>query len=63
MNLILREDESLESKITVTLTRRDIFLLNLCLQMVERNHAQSGSLFYDIQSLRDKLPHGSEESR
>ncbi len=63
MNLVLREDESLESKITVTLTRRDIFLLNLCLRMVERDHTKSGTLYYDIQSLRDKLSHESEESR
>ncbi len=38
MNQVLREDESPDGKVTVTLTRRDILLLNLCLQLMERNH-------------------------
>ena len=63
MNLVLREGKSLDDKVKVTLTRRDILLLNLCLQLVERDHTKSGTLHYDIQSLRDKLSHESEGSR
>jgi len=61
MNPVLMKGESLEGKLTVALTRRDILLLNLCLQLVERNHAKGGSLYYDIQSLREELSHESEE--
>jgi hypothetical protein len=63
MNPVLKEGRSLEGNVTVTLTRRDILLLNLCLQLVERNHAKDGSLRYDIQGLRAKLSDESEESR
>ena len=63
MKPVLREGESLEKKVTVTLTRRDILLLNLCLQLVERDHTKSSTLHYDIQSLRDKLSPEPEENR
>ena len=63
MKPVLREGESLEKKVTVTLTRRDILLLNLCLQLVERDHTKGSTLHYDIQSLRDKLSLEPEENR
>ncbi len=63
MNPVLKKGESLESKVTVTLTQRDILLLNLCLQLVEQHHTNSGSLHFDIQSLRDRLSREFKESR
>lgn len=63
MSPVLREDEGLESKVTVTLTWRDIFLLNLCLQLVEQHHTNGGSLLFDIHSLRDRLSCEFKESR
>lgn len=63
MNPVLKKGESLESRVTVALTQRDIWLLNLCLQLVERDHTRSSFLHHDIQSLRDKLFHEYEESR
>lgn len=63
MNQVLRGDESLDGKVTVTLTRRDILLLNLCLQVVERDHTRGGTLHFDIQSLRDRLSYESGESK
>ena len=63
MNLALKEGESLESKVTVTLTQRDMLLLKLCLELVDQNYTKGGALRFDIQSLRDKLSHQSGESR
>jgi len=63
MNLALKEGESLESKVTVTLTQRDMLLLKLCLELVDQNYIKGGTLRFDIQSLRDKLSHQSGESR
>ncbi len=64
MKPLLREDVSMKGKVTVILTKRDILLLNLCLQLVERNHAKKdSSLYYDIQGLREKLSNEAEESR
>lgn len=63
MNLALSEGESLDGKVKVTLTRRDILLLNLCLQFMERDHNRSGTLHYDIQSLVDKLSHEAKDCR
>ena len=63
MKPVLREDVSMKGKVTVTFTRRDILLLNLCLQLVERDHTKDGTLHFNIQNLRDKLSHESEESR
>ena len=57
MNLALKEGESLESKVTVTLTQRDMLLLKLCLELVDQNYTKGGALRFDIQSLRDKLSH------
>ncbi len=63
MNLALKEGKSLESKVTITLTQRDLLLLKLCLDLVDRNYTKGGVLRFDIQSLRDKLSHQSGESR
>ena len=63
MNPVLREGESLEETVTITLTQKDTLLLELCLQLVNRNHTRGGALRFDIQSLRDKLSHESGESR
>lgn len=63
MNQVLRKDESLEGKVTVTLTQRDILLLKLCLQLVSRNYTKGGALRFDIQRLQDKLSYESGESR
>ena len=63
MNPVLKKGESLESKVTVTLTQRDILLLNLCLQLVEQYHSNGGSVNYDMQRLRDKLSREFKESR
>ncbi len=63
MNQVLRKDESLEGRVTVTLTQRDILLLKLCLQLMDRDYTRGGVLRFDIQSLRDKLSHESVESR
>ncbi len=63
MNLALKEGESLESKATVILTQRDMLLVKLCLELVDRNYTKSGALRFDIQGLRDKLSHQFKESR
>ena len=63
MNLALKESKSLESKVTVTITQRDMLLLKICLELVDRNYTKGGTLRFDIQSLRDKLSHQYEESR
>jgi len=63
MNLAPKEGKSLEETVAVTLTQRDILLLKLCLQLVDRNYARGGTLRFDIQSLRDKLSPESGESR
>ncbi len=63
MNLALKEGKSLESKVTVTITQRDMLLLKLCLELVDRNYTKGGALRFDIKSLQDKLSHQYGESR
>ncbi len=63
MNPALRQNESLEGKVILTLTERDVLLLDLCLKLVDWHYLQKGTLSFDIQSLRDKLSHDSGESR
>ncbi len=63
MNLAPGKGEGLERKVTVTLTQRDILLLKLCLQLMDRDYTRGGALRFDIQSLRDKLSHESGKSR
>ena len=63
MNPALREGENLEETVTVTLTRRDILLLKLGLELVDRDYTKAGVLLFDIRSLRHKLSHESGKSR
>jgi len=44
MNPALRQDESLEGKVTVTLIQRDILLLKLCLELVDRDYPKGGAV-------------------
>ena len=60
MNKVLRKSESLEGEVTVTFTKRDILLLELCLHLVCRNYTKSDTIRFDIRRLRDKLSHESE---
>ena len=63
MRLALKEGKSLGSKVTLTITQRNLLLLKLCLELVGRNDTNGGALHFDIQSLRDKLSHQSRERR
>jgi hypothetical protein len=62
MNKVLRKSESLEGTVTVTLSKI-ILLLELCLQLVDRNYTKGDTkgdtIRFDIQRLRDKLSHES----
>ncbi len=49
MSLALKEGKSLESKVTVTLTQRDMLLLKLCLELVDRNYTKGGALRFDLE--------------
>ncbi len=55
MGSTLRTDGNLLERVTVTLTRRDIALMNLCLGVVVRDHTRGGSLRSDIESLQTRL--------
>ncbi len=55
MNLGLKGDRRLEETVTITITQKDMLLLKLCLELVDKNYTSSGTLRFDIQSLRDKL--------
>ena len=63
MNLAPKKGESLKGTVTVTLTQRDILLLKLRLQLVDRDYTKAGALLSDIRSLRHKLSHESGERR
>jgi hypothetical protein len=63
MNLILKEGESLEDSVKLTLTRREVLLLELCLQLVSRDHAKNGSTCSDVERLRERLVDGSGRNR
>ncbi len=63
MNLALKEGESLEDRIELTLTRREMLLLELCLQLVTRNHAKNGTACSDVERLREKLADGPRQKR
>ncbi len=58
MNKVLRKSESLEGTVTVALSEI-ILLLELCLQLVDRNYTKGDTIRFDIQRLRDKLIHES----
>ncbi len=55
MNSGLKGDKRLEEKVTITVTQKDMLLLKLCLELVDKNYTSGGTLRFDIQSLRDKL--------
>ena len=44
---------SLNEEITLKLARRDVLLLTLCID-IARNHTKGGTLFYDLEYLREK---------
>lgn len=46
---------SMFDRVTVTFSRRDLLLMNLCLEVVARDHTRSGNLSSDIQSLQSRL--------
>ncbi len=50
-------------RVMLTLTRRDLALMNLCLEVVARNRARNGSLRSDIESLREKLSNEARKNR
>ena len=55
MNRALRKRENPEGMVTVTITERDVLLLDLCLNLVDRHYLQKGTLSFEVQRLRDKL--------
>ena len=55
MNSALQTSGNLLERVTLTLTRRDIVLMNLCLQVVAHDHAKGASLRSDIESLQTRL--------
>ncbi len=56
---VLQTGGNMLDRVTVTLTRRDVALMHLCLEVVARDHVQGGNLRSDIESLREKLSHAS----
>jgi hypothetical protein len=48
------EKGSLNEEITIKLIRRDVLLLMLCID-IARNHTKGGTLFCDLEYLREKL--------
>lgn len=62
MNLALKEGENLEDSIKLTLTRREVLLLELCLQLVARDHTKNGTTCFDVERLRDRLGDGSRQN-
>ncbi|OGO22662.1 MAG: hypothetical protein A2Z28_00055 [Chloroflexi bacterium RBG_16_51_9] len=62
MNLALKEGESLEDSVKLTLTRREVLLLELCLKLVARDHVRNGSTCSDVVRLRERLVDGSRQN-
>jgi hypothetical protein len=50
----LNEKNSLSGEIKINLTRRDVLLLLLCIN-ITRNHTKGGTLLNDLDCLREKL--------
>ena len=44
-----------EDRVTLTITERDMLLLDLCLGLIARRYAQKGILSLEVQQLKDKL--------
>ena len=55
MKLALKEGESLEDSVKLTLTRREVLLLELCLHLVARDHARNGTTCFDVERLLERL--------
>lgn len=55
MDLALRTDGNMLERVMLSLTRRDILLMNLCLGVVAHDHTRVGSLRSDIESLQTRL--------
>ncbi len=55
MDLALRADGNMLESVRLTVTRRDLALMNLCLQVTAHDHAKGGSLRSDIESLQARL--------
>ena len=55
MDLGLGVSGSLQDKLVLTLERRDMALLNMCLMVVAHNHTKSSGLRSDIESLQSRL--------
>jgi hypothetical protein len=45
----------------LSITQRDLLLLTLCLQLVDRNYAKGSALRFDIERLKGKLSRRSRE--
>jgi hypothetical protein len=48
------KEKGLNEEIRIKLIRRDVLLLTLCID-IARNHTKGGTLFYDLECLREKL--------
>lgn len=55
MNITPKKGESLEGKVTLTITQRDILLLKLCLGLVDQEYVVGRTLRFDIRNLQDRL--------
>ena len=54
MNSALQNGKMLD-RVIVTLTRRDVVLMDLCLGLVARDHARDRNILLDIESLKQRL--------
>lgn len=53
--MALQTSGNMLDRVTVTLSRREIALMNLCLGVVACDHARGGNLRADIESLQTRL--------
>ena len=45
-----------EDNVILTITEREVMLLDLCLKLVAQHYAQKSTLSFEVQRLRHKLP-------
>ena len=57
-----KNENGLDRKVTISVTRREMLLLELCISVAEHRYAKSDSLSTAIQRLTDKLAAGQEQS-
>ncbi len=55
MESLAKGYQVLEDKAILTITERNVLLLDLCLKLVDRYYAQKGTLSFEVQRLGDKL--------